>query len=290
MSLPKGFKFLHVTAGLTICIIAIPLAVSIFDWKPYFLFAWDPFITKWNQFWRLFIIQLQFQNQSEVTIGVVITILKLKGLERVFGSLKLFKIIILLLFYNFIIISTVSFTLFKTIGWNLFIPSGPFGVFFGLYYPYIKYIPDVYLAEFDIGNIASIKPLGEDISVSITDKFSAHFFYLLLFFSEGIPSMIVCSIGYFIGYLYFHDLIPLSDSSLDYLDPIYYKLTHEKEYEARSNSDDITENTSSSNNTNDIPGNESQAIDLVDDDTNVPSREDTPVRTFGQQMLDTFRR
>lgn len=160
MSLPKGFKFLHVTAGLTICIIAIPLAVSIFDWKPYFMFAWDPFITKWNQFWRLFIIQLQFQNQSEVTIGVVITILKLKGLERVFGSLKLFKIIILLLFYNFIIISTVSFTLFKTIGWNLFIPSGPFGVFFGLYYPYIKYIPDVYLAEFDIGNIASIKPLG----------------------------------------------------------------------------------------------------------------------------------
>lgn len=288
MSLPKGFKHLPVTAGLTSSLIVVPLAISILDWKPYFMFAWDPFITKWNQFWRLIILQFQFQNQSEVTLAVVITILKLKGLERVFGSLKLFKIILLLLFYNFIAITILSFGLYKTIGWDLFIPSGPFGMIFGLYYPYMKYTPDVYLAEFDLNSIGNYRSLDEDIKVSITDKFSTHIFYLLLFFNEGIPSMIVSLLGYFIGYLYFNNLVPLIDTSMGYIDPLFYKLTHEKEYETTTGR--ISDNLSSSNHTNDIPTNESQALDLADDDGNITSRDDTPVRTFGQQMLDTFRR
>lgn len=288
MSLPRGFKFFSVTAGMATGLIAIPLAVSISNCKPYFMFAWDPFITKWNQFWRLPLLQLQFQNQSEVTIAVVITILKLKGLERVYGSLKMIKILILLYFYNFVLTTVVSFSLYRSIGWDLFIPSGPFGIIFGLYYPYMKYIPDVYVAEFDFGDLASSGPSGKSLSISISDRFSCQILYLMLFFSEGVPSMVLCTIGYFIGYLYFHDLVPITDSALGYLDPLYYKLTNIKEYEssvgaARFNS---VQNSS----TNDTAENESQAIDLADEDANGTSREDTPVRTFGQQMLDSFRR
>ncbi|GAV30024.1 hypothetical protein PMKS-003530 [Pichia membranifaciens] len=110
----------------------------------------------------------------------------------------------------------------------------------------------------------------------------------MLFFSEGVPSMILCTIGYFIGYLYFHDLVPITDSALGYLDPLYYKLTNQKEYESSvaSTNFNSVQNTS----TNDTAENESQAIDLADEDANGTSREDTPVRTFGQQMLDSFRR
>lgn len=292
MSLPKGFKFLPVTAGLSICLVGVPIFISIIDWKPYFMFAWDPFIVQWNQFWRIPILQLQFQNQSEVTLGVVITILKLKGLERVFGSLKFFKIIILLYIYNLLLLTLVSFTLYQTIGWNLFLPAGPFGIIYGFYFPYIKYIPDTYLAEFDFSSVAKFKPLGETLSISITDKFGSHLLYLLLFFSEGIPSMVVCLIGYFIGYLYFHDLVPVSDSSLKFLDPLYYKLTHEKKYEIGNTRREDNALPSSFN--NEANNTESQAVDLAaDDDANGMSREDspdTPPRSFGQQMLDTFRR
>lgn len=288
MSLPRGFKFLPVTAGLTSALIVIPLAISIFNWKPYFMFAWDPFITKWNQFWRLPILQLQFQNQSEVTISVVITILKLKGLERVFGSLKTLKVLILLYFYNFVLMTILSFALYRSIGWDLFMPSGPFGIIFGLYYPYMKYIPDVYVAEFDFGDFASPGASGKSLNISISDRFSCQILYLLLFFSEGVPSMVLCTVGYFIGYLYFHDLVPITDTALGYFDPLYYKLTHQKEYESsvgNSNNNSVPTNTA-----NEAADHESQAIDLADEDANGTSREDTPVRTFGQQMLDSFRR
>jgi hypothetical protein len=289
VALPTGFKFMPVTAWCTIGVIAVPLLVSVLDGKPYFMFAWDPFITKWNQYWRLFILQLQFQNQSEVALGTVLLSLKLKGVERIFGSLKLFKIIILLFLYNLVMITIISFTLFHSIGWDLFIPSGPFGVLFGLYYPYNKYIPETYVAEFDFSNLANFQPLGETISLTITDKFSCQILYLLLFFNEGISSIFPSLIGYFIGFLYFNELVPFTDSSLGYLDPLYYKLTHEKEYEIENQIESRLEDTEDpSNNLTNVPDNESHAIDLSANENN--SREDTPVQNLGQQFLNAFRR
>jgi hypothetical protein len=295
-TLPKGFKLLPVTTWCVIGLITIPLVVSVLNCKPYFMFAWDPFITKWNQYWRLLILQLQFQNQSAVAISVVLLALKLKGIERVFGSLKLFKDLILLFIYNLFILTIVSFLMFNTIGWDMFIPAGPFGVIFSLYYPFNKYIPEVYVAEFDFSTLADFQPFGERMSLSITDKFSGQLLYLLLMFNEGFPSLVISVLGYFVGYLYFNDLVPFSETSLKFLDPLYYKLTHEKSHVNARNDE--------------LPGNErihghslgdmseltteegaSNPLDLADeeDDDRAGSREDTPVRTFGERITRVFR-
>lgn len=245
VALPKGFKYLKITEWWTILLIVVPLGVSILDWKSYFMFAWDPFITVWKQFWRIPLLQMQFQNQSEVAASVILVIMKLKGLERTFGGLKLLKIIILLHVYNLVLITVVSFTFYHLLGWNLFIPSGPFGILFGLFYPYLKYTPITYTAEFDFSSLANFKPLGETICITVTDMFSCQVIYLLLFLSEGIPSMLVCAAGYFIGYLYFNNLVPFTDESLGLVDRYYYKLTKERDInEIRRRSNRMQNNAS----------------------------------------------
>lgn len=284
--IPDGFKFLPITSGLTVFLLAFPLIISVIDWKPYFIYAWNPFITEWNQYWRLIILQFQFQNQSEVTLAVVITVLKLKGLERYFGSLKFLKIVILLYVYNLLLLTIVSFSLYKLMGWDLFIPAGPFGIIFALYYPYKKYTPDTYTANFDFSNLASFKPLGETITLSVSDKFGCQILYFMLFFNEGISSIIPCLIGYLSGYLYFNQLVPFTDNSMRYIDPLYYMLVQETKYEAPSHDNFTTRNINIEN----LAENGSQTVDLAEDDANATSRDDTPVRTFGQQILDTFRR
>lgn len=285
VALPKGFKYLPVTTWCSIWVLSIPLVVSILDLKPYFMFAWDPFITRWNQYWRLLILPLQFQNQSEVAIAAVLILLKLKGLERLFGCLKMLKIVILLCAYNFLAIVIISFSLYQFFGCNLFIPSGPFGVLFGFYYPYTKFIPETYISEFDFTKLADFKPLGETVSLKVTDTFTTHVLYICLFLSEGIPSALLSIVGYFIGYLYFSDLLPINDTSMEYLDSIYYKFTNDQ-----GEHDIITRDNIEvpNNNLHRTSRNQSHTIDLADDETN--SREDTPTPSFGARLFERLRR
>lgn len=285
VSLPKGFKYMPVTAWCSIAIMCIPLLISILDLKPYFMFAWDPFITKWNQYWRLIILQLQFQNQSEVAIASVLFILKLKALERLFGSLKMIKIVLLFYLYNLLMLIIISFSFYQFLGWDLFLPSGPFGILFGLYYPYNRFVPETYVSEFDFSDLASFNPLSEVVSLKITDKFTTHILYICLFFNEGITSTVPSLIGYFTGYLYFNDLVPFKDTSMGFLDSIYYKFTNNLREQYTVTRDNI-ENPG--NNFNDIPDSQSHTVDLADEEIN--NREDTPTPTFGERLLERFRR
>ncbi|TID29264.1 hypothetical protein CANINC_002060 [Pichia inconspicua] len=272
--LPQGFRYLRLSEYIAIALIAIPFFISILDLKPYFLFAWDPFISRWNQYWRLILIQLQFQNQSEVALSSILVMIHLKGLERVFGSLRMAKILLLLWMYNLITITIISLAT-NQIGFNLFVPSGPFGILFALYYPYEKYIPKTYLIVFDFRSSTRYKPLGEDIIIHISDKFTAQLMYLLLMLNEGFCSFVVSLSGYFIGYLYFNGLIPIGDESLGFVDRLYYHFKHKAV--PRITLLSATDTTAS-------------IVDDEEEDDNVASREETPVppRTIGQQMMDTF--
>ncbi|AWU74943.1 uncharacterized protein C5L36_0B02070 [Pichia kudriavzevii] len=282
--LPKGFKLQPVMSSLTISIIGLPLFFSVMGWKPFFLFAWDPFISKWNQFWRLLILQLQFQNQSEITLASVLILLRLKGLERLYGSLKMFKILVLLYSYNLLIVTFLSFFLFFTFDFDIFIPSGPFGILFGLYYPFSRFIPETYVAEFDFTNATSLRIFGDGAILPLSDAFPVHFLFGILSLTEGVSSLIVSSIGYFIGILYFQNLLPLTDTSLGFLDPIYFKITHEKSF-AREGRNNTTYNGVDSNHN-------ASALDLDEENERSPSVEDndTPVRSIGQEVLHTFTR
>ena len=305
-ALPPGFKQLPIAVWSSVAVIATPLCVSILNGKPYFMLAYDPFISKWSQYWRFLIIQLQFQNQSEIALACVLIMMKLKGLERVLGSLKIFKVIILLYIYNLIAIFLISFTFYKVFEWDLFIPSGPFGILFGFYFAYNKFIPNIYVARLDFSNFANFRPFGETMCVDINDKFLGYLGFLLLLIDEGISSFILCSIGYFIGYLYFHELLPFTDSSLNFIDPLYHKLTKEQTSIPIVNNSNVTNNGSSlstgardantntnarSNPNQPLTGDVDEEYEEDDDyDREGGSREDTPARTLGQQVFDTFNR
>lgn len=271
--LPQGFRYLTISEYITIALISVSFVVSVLDMKSYFLFAWDPFISRWNQYWRLLILQLQFQNQLEVALSSILVMMHLKGLERVFGSLRMSKIIMLLWMYNLVIITLISIATHH-IGFNLFIPSGPFGILFALYYPYNKFTPITYLIEFDFRSSISYKPLGENIIVHISDRLPAQLMYCLLMLNEGMCSIVVSIIGYFIGYLYFNGLIPIGDESLGFVDRIFY---HFK----RTAAPHITLLAATNNNEN---------VEDDEEDDNLANRDETPVppRTIGQQMMDTF--
>lgn len=283
-TVPKGFRHMQVSAYFAVFIVVVPLLISICDLKGLFVFAWSPFISEWSQYWRLVGLQAQFQNQSEVSLGVVFVAFKLKALERYYGSVKYFKILVMLSTYNFICITILGFIL-HTLGINLFIPSGPFGIIFGLVYPYWTYVPTTYISQFDFSGLSSFKPLSEPIFIQLTDNFGFNILLLCLLLNEGISSVFPSIIGYFIGYLYFNNLVPFTDVSLDFMDNYIYSLI--KEQNISSNPLSSVNNGNNNGNDND---NDNDALEIETDNiTRDNSPDDTPVRPFGRQLLDTFR-
>lgn len=215
--LPKGFKNLPITSGVVAGLLVVPLVVSLLDLKPYFIFSYDPFISEWGQYWRVLILQLQFQNQSEVLLGVVIFAMKLKNLERIYGSDRFIKHLMLLSVYNLIGVSIVSTLAYLVFGYNIYFPSGPFGVIFGLIYSYHMNTPINYQIELNFKNVFNLRPFGSDVSIVLNDKYDLHILSLILMFNEGlISSPIVTIIGLVIGSLYFNDILPIKDTSIKY--------------------------------------------------------------------------
>lgn len=213
--LPKGFKNLPVSAGLVTALLVVPLAVSLFDLKPYFVYAYAPFISEWHQYWRLLVLQAQFQNQSEVLLSIVLVALKLKNLERVYGSDRFVKHLILLGVYNMLGIALVSFVGYMGFRYNLFVPAGPYGVLFGLIYCHHLNTPASYLVELNFSNVLSLQPFGREVSIVLNDKFDMHVLSLMLTFNQGlVSSPVVAAMGYVIGYLYFNELLPVTDTSI----------------------------------------------------------------------------
>lgn len=215
--LPKGFKNLPVSSGIVGGLLVIPLVVSLLDLKPYFLFSFDPFIKEWHQYWRILILQAQFQNQSEILLSIVLVGLKLKNLERIYGSDRFIKHLILLSIYNLIGISIVSIVGYSMFGYNIFFPSGPFGLIFGLIYSHHLNTPINYQIELNFKNVFSLQPFGREVTIVFNDKFDIYLLSLILMFNEGlISSPIVSIMGYIIGYLYFNGLLPITDASIKY--------------------------------------------------------------------------
>lgn len=283
--IPKGYKHLPVSAAVTVAMIVIPLAGSIFDAKPYFLLAYEPFLNEWRQYWRLLIFQTQFQNESQMALGVVLFTWNYKALERVFGSYKFCKLLLLLYFYNILFITLVIFCAYSFAGVNLYIPSGPFGILFGLLYPYYEYVPSIYNFELNFGGLGK----GTDkYKLTFSRNFASNIIALQFLFSEGlVSSPVACLIGYFVSMLLFNDLLPFLDTDLPLLRRLwshYFKKEHERR---QPTVDDEVRNRMAEQET----GRAANPADRSDDDdTEVPEDQDAPPRSLGTQLLDTFRR
>ncbi|KAG7876496.1 hypothetical protein KL938_004564 [Ogataea parapolymorpha] len=214
-SLPTGFVHLPISSALTSLFIAVPLAVSIFEWKPLFVLSYDPFISKWHQYWRFALFQMQFQNESQVILCVTLTVLSLKNLERVFGSLKFLRTVLFLYIYNIAAVAVLTWTLYTFIGINLFVPAGPFGILFGLLYAHWKFTPVLYKFELNFGGLIKLRESNEDFKLVFTNDFLTSLVALQLLLSEGLINSVIPSfVGYFIGSLFFNGLLPGLNSRL----------------------------------------------------------------------------
>ncbi len=303
----KGYKHLPVSAVVTVAMIAFSLAGSILNIRSYFLLAFSPFISKWHQWWRFLLFQLQFQNESQLVLGVVLFTFAFKNLERIFGSLKFTQVLLLLYFYNAVFLASILAVLYMFLGINIYIPSGPYGILFGLMYPFKKYTPTVYQVELNFGalNRASALPdnaayvegeSADGLNSSSNDNF--HLFFgnntiamalaTILFFSEGIVSSpIACLVGYLVGALLFNDFLPFRDSKFAFLHNFYHKCKQkipflQRRYIALGSSTDETNSRSASPENVDQFNNELHETHENDGDT--------PARSLGTQLLDTFRR
>lgn len=214
--LPNGFRNLPVSAAASVSLFTIPVFVSVLGMKPLFFLAMDPFITEWKQWWRFLLVQLQFQNQSEVLLSTALASIKLKNIERIYGSDRLLKQIVLLFLYNLCAILAIAFFGYRIFNYNIFFPAGPFGVLFGLLYAYHMNTPVNYQVQLNFNSVFNIQPFGRDVTLGLNDKFDIYILSILLMFNEGVPTLIVTSLGYIIGCLYYNNLLPITDSSIKF--------------------------------------------------------------------------
>lgn len=302
-----------VSAFITVAMIAFSLAGSILNIRSYFLLAFSPFIARWHQWWRLFLFQLQFQNESQLVLGVVLFTFAFKNLERIFGSLKFTRILVSLYIYNALFLTVVLAVLYIFLGINVYIPSGPYGVLFGLMYPFKKYTPTVYQVELNFGALhsPSLPPDGPENEVDESsngqeqgqgqapaqnDNYHLLFgnntivmlLATMLFFSEGIiSSPIACMVGYLVSALLFNDFLPFRDSKFAFLHNFYHKCKQRIPFFRRnyialgSGTDEVNSRSASPENVDQFT-NETRETHENDGDT--------PARSLGTQLLDTFRR
>ncbi|QPG76290.1 hypothetical protein FOA43_003676 [Brettanomyces nanus] len=183
---------------------------------------------------------------------------------------------------------------------NIYVPSGPFGIIFGLVYPYYKFTPTLYTFELDFRGIGKSSNDADDQLVHaneshklvFTNNFVTTILVAQLFLSEGlISSPIVCLTGYLISSLLFNGVLPLLHSKFVFLTTLYGRLMkkfgHSTGYHAIPNIVSTVPSVGIQSHSRSISpedvDNTTEEHDDNDQDT------DMPARSLGTQLLDTFR-
>ncbi|VEU19706.1 DEKNAAC100799 [Brettanomyces naardenensis] len=210
-----------------------------------------------------------------------------KSLERVFGSLKFIKVLTLLYFYNVIFMGTLLFLCYAVLRINIYIPSGPFGILFGLLYPYFKFAPTLYSFELDFGGLGKSQhnndndnndnenenEYGNDIEESsgnsekyrltFTNNFVTAILAVQLLLSEGfISSPIACLVGYFVSSLLFSDVLPLLNSRFFILDSLYTRWTRKPSEGRQQSLDAHIQNLAANSEEQDLPASGNASISV----------------------------
>ncbi|KAL1411231.1 hypothetical protein Q8F55_002182 [Vanrija albida] len=181
-----GFQHASVTKGIMILLGISSLAASLLDAKPYLHLQLVPHISKYHQFWRIFVHPFAFANSTELLMGELLLYQVGVGIERSFGSRK---------YASFIVVSTILSTFisatcivfFHRFGLNA-IPAGPYGIIFSILWQYFRTVPNLY----------SFRLLGIEFSYKI-------FTWILaaqLVLSHPPGSILAAASGTVTGYLY----------------------------------------------------------------------------------------
>ncbi|CDK27889.1 unnamed protein product [Kuraishia capsulata CBS 1993] len=269
--LPKGFTMMPVTRYLTGFVICAPLLVSLLGIKHLLVLSYDPFISSWHQYWRFAVFQTAFQNESEVVVAITLLHFALKHLERLYGSFRLASLLIWSSLYNVVLVSILSFLVYRVLGVNLFVSAGPYGIFFTLLYLYWQSTPSIYRFELVFSGVpGSPNPA----KLVITDGIFVKILMVQLFVSDGVlNSGIPSAIGVAVGALIHSHILPGKSVDFPLVIPFLRRYAARKPQPTRPTVSDVQDESDD----------ERDATAFRDDE------QDTPIRPLGTQLLDTFR-
>ncbi|CDZ98590.1 Uncharacterized conserved protein [Phaffia rhodozyma] len=139
----SGFHHVSVTKFLMVSVGLLSLAVSIAQVKPYVPVILSPHLTKYHQFWRLFIQPVCYVNMSELVLFEILMYTVSRHVERAYGSRKFASFVIL----SAVLSSAFSF-LFLLAAHRMFginnIHPGPTSILFAILFRYGQLVPDLY--------------------------------------------------------------------------------------------------------------------------------------------------
>lgn len=314
----RGFTNTPVSRVICVRTTIVVLVLAILELKHYVAFAIDPFLVEYNQYWRVATFQTAVVNESDYLL-VVLLWFYYKNLERFFGSRKYLSIVTIFAATNaiacFVVMSVgqlmlnfaayvINVVVLKNIDSIVYQPTflneiipGPMGIVSSLYVCYSSYIPSSYEFKILLSNPVAAADSPSRVLI-LTNHFPIHIIYTLLFFNNGLRSIIPCLVGLLVGKLHTNELLPGSKTWLmplwmfkTFIGPIKVARSAFTSLGRRRNGyQPVTTETPS-----DIQNNEDNNDDEVEVDESrsnpprVEIRAETPVRPLGTRLLNTFR-
>ncbi|TFK55377.1 hypothetical protein OE88DRAFT_1764743 [Heliocybe sulcata] len=193
-----SFEHAPVTKGLMLGCALASIVAGVFDLKHYLHLQLVPHLSKYHQYWRLFVHHTAYSNSSDLFLAEIILYNVSVNVERAFGTVK---------FASFAVLSTLVATileflfllLFHRFGLN-YIHSGPTTLIFSILYQYSRLIPSVY--QFRI------------FGVPLSNKSYPYLLAVQLAILHYPSSLVVAAIGILIGQVYRSDLANLKSYRL----------------------------------------------------------------------------
>ncbi|KAH3673754.1 hypothetical protein WICPIJ_009665 [Wickerhamomyces pijperi] len=283
---PSGFRSLPISKILIVLTATIPLISSLASIKYLYYLSLSPFISEYQQYWRILSSQISFINESEVLLAVVL-LYQFRAVERFISSYRYLSMITVFWCYNSLLITLLIGTDLYLNRLGLFIPvdkfpSGPFAIITGLYAIYKAYIPVTY--TFDIYHT-------ENYKITLNDQILVNLLTLQLTLSQGWCSIWTGFMGYTVAWLVINGVLP----GLKWRIPFYKDLS--ALLLNKTTSTEGAQTVALSNGAADSTTFANRAVspnDEDDDRNNIMNRDEdedpAETRPLASQFLDTFRR
>ncbi|GMM57977.1 Dsc2 protein [Maudiozyma humilis] len=262
---PPGVAQLPVTRFLMVASPAVPLVMAILGLKQLFLAQFDPFVSEYKQFHRLFLFQLCPLNESDALLLLLIWY-SLRHLEPLMGSAKYASVVVLALGYTTLLLALTMLlaNMFLPWLWNR-LPSGALPTALALFHFYKQYTPPVYFIEVVLPTLPKSQGSATNSrTVHVSDQVFLDVMVALLVISQGTVGLFCGAAGWLTGVFMDRGLLPgVSRWRLPGVQRLLGHGSHSALQRAR------------------------QVAQEDQDNGDVPT--DVPPRSLGRQFVDTLR-
>lgn len=279
---PTGLHRYPVTKTCMVLTVVVPFLMAVTNDKYLFLAQYDPFVNRYNQYYRLFIYQFCAINESDVMILLLIWY-HYRHIERLFGSYKYINVILLTMIYTTGILSLLNIVInvfLPFIIWNK-LPTGTLPTVLALFHFYKQYTPQLYEVDLVLKRPWSGKSPHSLFQWTINNQVFINVTIMLLLVNQGLVGIGCGFMSWIIGIFMDKGLLPGVDNwRIPFLRHISHVDTSLNPRDSYANHDPSQQNG------------ETDALMGSQGENTHPEEEpqDEPERSLGVQFLDTFRR